>query len=78
MSNLVKFEIGIPFRLRNEVEVPVRFIGPAVIHAHEPAGIAALLVDDLYAPMGAAIVDDVDFAIGVPRHHNRLQTDAGA
>ena len=53
-------------------------IGPAVIAALEFVGIALVIGDDERAAMGALIVDDADFAIGVAHQHDRLPADEGA
>ena len=51
--------------------------GPAVIEAGHPRRVAAALVDDLGAAMGAAVEEHVDRAVPMAGHHHRLPSELG-
>ena len=69
--------LAVAARHRHRVEVAVGLERPAVIAAAEELRVALLLVADDGAAVAAAVVDDVDLAVGVPRQHNRMLADAG-
>ena len=62
---------------RHRLEPAIEMIGPAVIAALEFLGIALVVGDDERAAMGALIVDDADFAVGVAHQNHRLLADEG-
>jgi hypothetical protein len=64
-------------RHRHADQRAVHVEGPAVIAAHEPGAVAAALVRDLGAAMGAAVEQNVDAAIVVARHDHRLAAEIG-
>ena len=56
-------------------EVAPTVVAPGVVDALELALVAAVLEADQRAAMGAAVLEGVDLAVGVPRHHHGHQAD---
>ena len=53
-------------------------IGPAVIAALEFTGVALVAGNDERAAMGALVMDDADFALGVAHQNDRFAADKRA
>ena len=59
-------------------EVALEVVCPLVVGAHELGRVAQVLLAELHTAVGAAVLDDVDAALFIARHHHRLVADEGA
>ena len=63
---------------RHADQVALQVIGPLVVGTHELGGVAKMLLAELHAAVGAAVLKHIDGTVFIARDHHRLVADKGA